>query len=255
MGEFVRRHATAFALAGYVAAALLAALSTLVMPLSENQLAAVFAVETLLLAGAGVLLWHLSHVRMRTLAYRDELTSLANRRAFNQRAEVFGREERGGTRSLVLFDVDGLKDINENCGHQAGDELLSAIGRRVADLPGLVYRIGGDEFAVLVDRAHGESAVPVLRRIEPFHSEFKSCGHTHAVSVSYGFASALPGEHFAGLFRRADERLRQFKRELYSNARLPERRIAPTFDTDFPEDPIDTASIKKTSRGRLRLLG
>src|SRR4051812_11177559 len=149
VGEFVRRHATALALAGYVTAALLSALSTLVMPFSESQLAAVFAGETLALAGGGVWLWYMSHVRMTAIAYRDELTTLANRRAFNQRAETFGREERGGTRSLVLFDVDGLKDINENCGHQAGDELLSAVGRRVADLPGLVYRIGGDEFAVL----------------------------------------------------------------------------------------------------------
>lgn len=255
MGEVVRRHAIALSLAGYVTAALLSAISSLVLPFSENQLAILFAVETLTLGGCGVYLWHLSHARMADLAYRDELTSLANRRAFNRRAEAFGREERGGTRSIVLFDVDGLKEINENCGHQAGDELLAAIGQRVAGLPGAVFRIGGDEFAVLVDRAHGESAVPVLRRLEPFESEFASCGHCHPVSVSYGFASALPGENFAGLFRRADERLRQFKRDLYSNGGLPERRIAPLGDSDYPSDPVGTTNGKKPSRGRLRLLG
>jgi diguanylate cyclase (GGDEF)-like protein len=256
MGEVIRRHATALALAGYVTAALLSAISSLLLPFTEKQLAIVFSAETLLLAGAGVWLWYLSHARITALAYHDELTSLANRRAFNARTETFGREERGGTRSLVLFDVDGLKDINENCGHQAGDELLRSIGRRVADLPGAVYRIGGDEFAVLVDRTHGESAVPVLRRLEPFRNEFTSCGHTHGVSVSYGFASALPGEHFAGLFRRADERLRHFKRELYSNGRLPERRVAPLFEEgDFSEAPIQVNTGKKPSRARLRLLG
>src|SRR5215212_2277990 len=196
MREVIRRHATALAVAGYVAAALLSAVSLLVLPLSERQVAIVFTLEALLPGAAGLWLWRMSHARISAMAYRDDLTSLANRRAFNLRAESFRREERGGSRSLVLFDVDGLKYINENCGHQAGDELLSMIGRRVGDLQGSVYRVGGDEFAVLVDRAQGESAVPVLRRLEPFRSEFASCGHSHSVSVSYGFASALPGEHF-----------------------------------------------------------
>lgn len=257
MGEVIRRHATALALAGYVTAALLAAVSPLLLPLSERYLAIVFAVETLLLGAGGVWLWRMSHARVSAMAYRDDLTSLANRRAFNLKAETFGREERGGTRSLVLFDVDGLKYINENCGHQAGDELLRAIGHRVSDLQGAVFRIGGDEFAVLVDRAHGESAVPVLRRLEPFRRLFAACGHTHGVSVSYGFASALPGEHFGALFRRADERLRQFKRELYDNGTRPERRIAPSYqgEDDLPDGPIGPVETKRSIRGRLRLLG
>ena len=254
MGEVIRRHAAALALAGYVTAALLSAVSPLVLPLSERHLAIAFAIEALLLGAAGVWLWRLSHARISAMAYRDELTSLANRRAFNLRAETFGREERGGTRSLVLFDVDGLKYINENCGHQAGDELLSLIGRRVSDLQGSVYRVGGDEFAVLVDRAQGESAVPVLRRLEPFRGDFASCGHSHSVSVSYGFASAMPGEHFGALYLRADERLRQFKRDLYDNGTRPERRIAPSYEGggDLPEGPIER---KHEARGRLRLLG
>jgi diguanylate cyclase (GGDEF)-like protein len=256
MGEVIRRHVPALALSGYVAAALLSAVSMLLLPLPDGALATAFALETLLLGAAGVWLWRLSHARMSTMAYRDELTSLANRRAFNLRAEAFVREERGGSRSLVLFDVDGLKEINERCGHQAGDELLGAIGRHVADLPGAVYRIGGDEFAALVDRGRGESAVPVLRRLEPFRAEFASCGHTHHVSVSYGFASALPGEQFAGLFRRADERLRQFKRDLYSNGNLPERRVAAFRGYDgAPDGDGPAAPSKKPARTRLRLLG
>src|SRR5688572_7179582 len=114
MGEVVRRHAPALALIGYVTAALLSAALPLMLPLAPQQLAIVFALETLLLAGAGGWLWRTSNSRLTSMAYHDDLTSLANRRAFNQRAETFGREERGGSRSLVLFDVDGLKDINDN---------------------------------------------------------------------------------------------------------------------------------------------
>src|SRR6187551_3651629 len=82
MGEVIRRHATALALAGYVAAALLSAVSPLVLPLSERHLAIVFAIEALLLGAGGVSLWRMSHASISAMAYRDELTSLANRRAF-----------------------------------------------------------------------------------------------------------------------------------------------------------------------------
>src|SRR4051812_18137051 len=88
MGEAIRRHATALALAGYVTAALLSAVSPLVLPLSGPNLAIVFALETLVIGGGGLWLWHLSHARISAMAYRDDLTSLANRRAFNLKAEA-----------------------------------------------------------------------------------------------------------------------------------------------------------------------
>jgi diguanylate cyclase (GGDEF)-like protein len=253
MKEVVRRHRTTLAVAAYVAATLFLSASPLLLGLPSQALPYLFPVATLALAAAGLWLWHRSHAAMTALAFRDDLTSLSNRRAFNLRAAEFGTEERGGTRSLVLFDVDGLKDFNERCGHQAGDELLSAIGRRMSDLPAPVYRIGGDEFAVLVDRSRGESAIQVLRRLEPFTTDFASCGHFHGVNVSYGFASALPDEGFDDLFRRADDRLRQFKRELYDKGAMPNRRAEPLAEpVPWPDDPTPG---KKTIRGKLKLLG
>jgi diguanylate cyclase (GGDEF)-like protein len=133
--------------------------------------------------------------------------------------------------ALILLDVDGLKLINDSCGHQAGDELLAAIGGRLAGTSDSAYRIGGDEFAILIDRAAGQVAAPSLQRLDPVRLRFLSCGHEHSLSLSYGYASSLAGESFDGLFRRADVRLREFKQRLYGSGGAPDRRGRATSST------------------------
>jgi diguanylate cyclase (GGDEF)-like protein len=189
------------------------------------------------------------------MAYRDELTTLGNRRAFNDRIAEVGTEQRGGSIGLVLFDVDALKSLNEACGHQAGDELLAVVGRRLASVNGDAYRIGGDEFAVVIDRNAGQSALPALRRLEPFNAAFLTCGHSHEVRLSFGFASALLDETFPQLFARADQRLRQFKRDLYSNGALPDRRQLEAEVAEMDELLPAAGETPKRGRNRLRLLG
>ena len=98
--------------------------------------------------------------RLRRLALRDELTGLANRRAFLERleAEIARAVHTGIPFSLILLDLDGLKDLNDTFGHHAGDAALRAFGRalrRAVRAGDLVARIGGDEFAVI-----GVHAVP-----------------------------------------------------------------------------------------------
>jgi GGDEF domain-containing protein len=84
----------------------------------------------------------------------------------------------------------------------------------------LVFRFGGDEFAILVDRATGQSAADVIAQLGPFESEFVSCGHEHAVHISYGFVSNQAEETFDSFFSRADQRLRDFKRRIVSASGL-----------------------------------
>jgi diguanylate cyclase (GGDEF)-like protein len=89
-------------------------------------------------------------------ARRDALTGLANKRAFD---ELLGRlpDEAGpttGSTSLVLFDLDGFKRINDEQGHVVGDEILREVGRvflRVVRTEDEVFRFGGDEFALVVE--------------------------------------------------------------------------------------------------------
>ena len=86
-------------------------------------------------------------------ARRDPLTGAGNRRAFYERlALMLARQRRPA--ALALFDLDGLKSINDRSGHESGDEVLRQVARRaLATVRAAddVYRVGGDEFALVVD--------------------------------------------------------------------------------------------------------
>jgi diguanylate cyclase (GGDEF)-like protein len=108
--------------------------------------------------------------RARLDARIDPLTGLGNHRAFQEELvrQIAEYQRDPGPLALVLFDVDDLKRVNDEQGHAAGDELLVAIGRlmtatiRPSDRP---FRIGGDEFALLMPGTTGESAFAVARRL------------------------------------------------------------------------------------------
>jgi diguanylate cyclase (GGDEF)-like protein len=97
------------------------------------------------------------------LALTDELTHVGNRRRlFRDLGDAF---ERGRPARLALFDLNGFKALNDSQGHAAGDALLAACGIRLRDAVngvGSAYRLGGDEFCVLVD-ANAEDALTRAR--------------------------------------------------------------------------------------------
>lgn len=130
-------------------------------PVSDETLGAL----TMLAAHVGVVLDHAAaHAEVRRLqqrlahqAFHDSLTGLPNRASFAARFER-GRERRASSANgvAVLFiDLDGFKTINDELGHAAGDELLSAVARTIKDTLrpyDVVARLGGDEFVALLER-------------------------------------------------------------------------------------------------------
>ncbi len=129
---------------------------------------------------------------MRFLAEHDPLTRLYNRRAFNHRLRVeASRSRRYGTPfALVVLDVDGFKGINDAHGHLAGDAALT----RVADLLGhllraadAAFRIGGDEFALILPELDREPAETAVRRIAS-HVESACAAEGYPVTASFGVA-------------------------------------------------------------------
>ena len=108
--------------------------------------------------------------RARELARTDELTGLANRRAFVEMGAAAVDQARRYNRALalVMFDIDYFKRINDTHGHAAGDEVLRAVARviketaRVADTPG---RLGGEEFALLLPETGAAAATALAERL------------------------------------------------------------------------------------------
>jgi diguanylate cyclase (GGDEF)-like protein len=148
---------------------------------------------------------HLSEVAR--LAYEDPLTGLANRRALDERLDAALRAATpdGPPVTLLVMDVDGLKEINDRLGHDAGDAALRVFADALRGATGpvkgaLASRIGGDEFCVLFD-GHGADTATALAQevLDRLHAAeglrvTASCG----VAVSSG--TTLP----ADLFRMAD---------------------------------------------------
>jgi diguanylate cyclase (GGDEF)-like protein len=167
--------------------------------------------------GAAVAVHHLkrrlvlAEARQRTMAQRDPLTGLRNRRAFDH---VLAREvERC---ALVVFDFDGFKSINDTHGHPVGDAVLRAVAEACEDVvreADCLARIGGDEFALI---APGAGAAGVERIIAALGEAVDDALMPEGVdSVSATFAWAVapydtldPHE----LFRLADARLLERKR-------------------------------------------
>ena len=113
---------------------------------------------------------------MRRRATHDDLTGLLNRAGFAQAAEAqpCGPDE---ARCLLLLDLDGFKTVNDIYGHQMGDRVLIAVGRRLRDViphGATAARLGGDEFALLYDPQQSAMAPPVLaeRVIEAIAAPF-----------------------------------------------------------------------------------
>jgi diguanylate cyclase (GGDEF)-like protein len=157
---------------------------------------------------------------LRFLADHDPLTRLLNRRAFVSRldGEVARATRYRRSVGLVIADLDQFKHRNDRYGHIAGDEGLvafSGILTRALRRPDAAFRIGGDEFALLLAETTDDAARVVTERIHAMLAELGSNGDPslEGITASFGFAACpADAEDAQTLFRLADEALYEAKR-------------------------------------------
>lgn len=149
---------------------------------------------------------------LRRQAWRDALTGLANRYAFERRLREIDGRPAFYPISLLIGDVDGLKAVNDRLGHQAGDRLLRIAGyvlRRVLRPDDTVARLGGDEFGVIMTATPMRTARTIQTRLQEVLSDYAGLG----LRVSVGIATAaIPGQPLAPVLRLADRRMYEAKR-------------------------------------------
>jgi diguanylate cyclase (GGDEF)-like protein len=149
------------------------------------------------------------------LAALDQLTGLYNRRSGEQRlAEEMSRAARySRPLTLLLLDVDNLKQINDRLGHAAGDLLLTQFAERLQRAirgSDLAVRLGGDEFMVLLPECRLEEVKHVLARVEGLQVEYE---HEKVdCRFSRGWTDFRPGETAQQFLKRADAALYENKR-------------------------------------------
>ncbi|XID93227.1 putative bifunctional diguanylate cyclase/phosphodiesterase [Paenibacillaceae bacterium WGS1546] len=133
-----------------------------------------------------------TEARINYLAYHDELTGLPNRRLFADRvkAEMASAKHGGRKFALLWLDVDRFKTINDSMGHSFGDRLLVSVAERLTgpDKPDNVFRLGGDEFTILLGgiREDGEAEREAQRVVDLFERPIRVGPSAFHITVSVG---------------------------------------------------------------------
>lgn len=154
------------------------------------------------------------------LAYTDGLTEVGNRTAYQERLEEI--EARYSEKlGVIIFDVNNLKEVNDNLGHEAGDELICAAADLIFESFGEcgdVFRIGGDEFAVLLPCENPEEIYEKCepgfkKRMEKLNKEYID---RFSIVVAHGFACAgeIENDSIHEAIQEADRRMYENKKEL-----------------------------------------
>jgi len=162
-----------------------------------------------------------SEARYRQLSITDNLTGLFNSRHFYDRLKMeIGRAIRyDHPLSLMMMDVDNFKQYNDTYGHLEGDQVLKQLAEVIRNCPrqgDSGYRIGGEEFAVMMPDTDLESAKQAAERLRAaFAAQVFSpkAGMTTHCSVSIGVTHYRPYEKFTTLIRRCDDGCYQAKHQ------------------------------------------
>jgi diguanylate cyclase (GGDEF)-like protein len=179
------------------------------------------------------------------MATTDPLTAMPNRRGFFERAqEACAKAGLGRPLSAVMVDIDHFKQINDTYGHEAGDEAIRGVARAVMAESGIAGRLGGEEFALLLDGrrlSEATGAAERLRRqLEAMRIDI--AGRALSLTCSFGASEWQCGDTIDHLLRRADA-------ALYA-AKTGGRNRVVAADVSLMANYSGEGSVVRSSRGR-----
>jgi two-component system cell cycle response regulator len=150
---------------------------------------------------------------MIVLANLDSLTGAFNRRAFFEKTGDIA--DAGRRFAAVMFDVDHFKRVNDTYGHDVGDEVLRAIGREARKGAAVLGRLGGEEFAIVLEESSLDEATAYAEELRERLAalSFDPAGRSFSVTASFGVAERAAQESIDLLLKRADGALYQAKRD------------------------------------------
>jgi len=187
---------------------------------------------------------------LERMAYTDHLTALPNRAMLFQEMAAASLEER----CLLVLDLDGFKAVNDAAGHEAGDQLLVEVARRLNTVvrdDDLVARLGGDEFAVLVTGSLADAEEVAQRVVDVLGMPHRVGEFTFAVGASVGVARLGRGGGQLA-FRAADEALLAAKsagkgcvrlahRDVLTHVDVPDAQLSAVVDEGVLQLRLDAA--------------
>jgi len=182
-------------------------------------------------------------------AATDALTGLHNRRLFDESCDKeLNRAKRYGHQlAIVILDLHKLKEVNDRHGHLQGDKVLQLAAKTVSATiraSDLAFRIGGDEFALLLPQTDPEQAGTLCRRIrEQYESEIRALKLDIAVTLDFGVAvHPQDGDQKGALMTLADQRLYQLKYAGRTPSRVIPLEPHPPREAPAPSAPPKAAA-------------
>lgn len=166
-------------------------------------------VESVILLATDITARKHAEEKLRFFSTHDALTGLYNRAFFEGEIERL-QSSRQYPISVVIADVNGLKETNDLFGHAAGDDLLRSVAHVLRNAfrdEDVIARLGGDEFAILLNRTDELVAEAALHRLRECVRQYNTGQNPFPLSIASGAATAQPGDALGETIKLADDRM------------------------------------------------